>query len=855
MAIQNRRGNAVDFDPNKMLSGEFGYVLTDSVTYKKGLYYCYAPGDVRRLATAEDVQAILNSSESAYLALQQLIADLESNPNELTNMLNNITDLQNGKLDKVGDSKDNTVTFVENTNDEDIVSGENHATLFGKILKSIKTFRDSIGNILNLTTFEKSNLVGAVNEVDDRLATIESQGTYSDTTLHNDYKSIFTTGTGKDNLSADQDFSDIVSGQSNVKLDGLTGNNAVTNGDFSNGTTGWSGLNGTLSAVNNTLSLTGDGTSQSPIIYQNFSNKIINNKFFYMAKVKVTNSNAEYIKLECLNATTTDSTVRIDNPTQNTLYKLYGIFTYNSTSGNFRVREFYADAATANGKVMEVKDAVAIDLTALGLDTLTKEQCDFMYDHYINGLQGVGSGKIVSVGKNLFDKTSTVDKIIQQATSTYASRVVEEGFDCLKFVGNNSYSNKALGIKFKPNTQYTVKFTAKNNGTQGGLFAFLYTDGSMTLLPISGALSSSFTAYTVTSAPNKSVSDLTLSYNATGTNYYRLDNFQLEEGTTATTYEPYQSSELIYTLPQKFYRLPNNIADTMEEVNGVKQVTYQTKEYTLQSGDITALYTSTTNADRVVCSIPVDAKAGTTSINRQTIPLGFTSEVAVGDRDLISSIGSHYYGTSNTDLQLIVAKGTYASLAAAQTALAGTKIIYQLATPVTYKNGENGFSVTGNIEAYPNGTIYQEPVTIKESTNAKIHTTYNLSDKAVTMQNSAEISAINKKMSDWKTVNPWIAPTLLNGWVNTSANHDAAGYYKDEFGIVHLKGVISTGTIGTIAFILPNGFRPEKLYNPFATTANTAYAQLVIENNGNVKPYTGSNVGFSLNGISFKVVN
>lgn len=160
MAIRHRRGKFVDFDPNKMLSGEFGYALD-----RGELYYCYSPGNVKKLTTAEDVQAILNSSETAYSALQQLLIDLETNPSELTNILNNISALQSDKLDKLGDSKDNITTFTEYTEELDIVSGEKQSTLFGKILKSIKTFRTAIGVLASLSTVEKTNLVSAINEL------------------------------------------------------------------------------------------------------------------------------------------------------------------------------------------------------------------------------------------------------------------------------------------------------------------------------------------------------------------------------------------------------------------------------------------------------------------------------------------------------------------------------------------------------------------------------------------------------------------------------------------------------------------------------------------------------------------
>jgi hypothetical protein len=77
-------------------------------------------------------------------------AAIESS-NEFTALqtaLNEVGDVS-CKLDKIGDSKDCTVTFTEAATDEDIASGETHNTLFGKILKSIKTFRIAITDLTN----------------------------------------------------------------------------------------------------------------------------------------------------------------------------------------------------------------------------------------------------------------------------------------------------------------------------------------------------------------------------------------------------------------------------------------------------------------------------------------------------------------------------------------------------------------------------------------------------------------------------------------------------------------------------------------------------------------------------------
>lgn len=50
MAIQNRRGNESDFDPNKMLQGEWA-----TATDTEKVWMCFKPGKVRRMATYEDM--------------------------------------------------------------------------------------------------------------------------------------------------------------------------------------------------------------------------------------------------------------------------------------------------------------------------------------------------------------------------------------------------------------------------------------------------------------------------------------------------------------------------------------------------------------------------------------------------------------------------------------------------------------------------------------------------------------------------------------------------------------------------------------------------------------------------------
>jgi len=105
-----------------------------------------------------------------------------------------------------------------------------------------------------------------------------------------------------------------------------------------------------------------------------------------------------------------------------------------------------------------------------------------------------------------------------------------------------------------------------------------------------------------------------------------------------------------------------------------------------------------------------------------------------------------------------------------------------------------------------------------------------------------------------KVQEAWIAPTLLNGWVNFGAPYGDAKYYKDEFGIVHLEGFIKSGTVNQTCFQLPLGYRPEKaLLIP--CFSNGTIGVIVITVLGEVQPTVPSNnTNLSLSNASFKAV-
>lgn len=98
----------------------------------------------------------------------------------------------------------------------------------------------------------------------------------------------------------------------------------------------------------------------------------------------------------------------------------------------------------------------------------------------------------------------------------------------------------------------------------------------------------------------------------------------------------------------------------------------------------------------------------------------------------------------------------------------------------------------------------------------------------------------------------FIAPTLLNSWVNFDVSlTNPVGYYKDAGGIVHLRGFIKSGTVGSPIFTLPAGYRPTR-EEVFACSSNDSFGRVDVTPAGSVTLIIGSNLNASLDGITFR---
>ena len=153
---------------------------------------------------------------------------------------------------------------------------------------------------------------------------------------------------------------------------------------------------------------------------------------------------------------------------------------------------------------------------------------------------GLGRDNYIDVietrGKNLFDE-QTILGTIEGATYEDGHYVfgVNEAYQ--------KYKNCIPSLKFKDNTQYTMTIKGysignnpnTNDGKTNFRIVFKYTDGTESFEKLNYKTE---TELIYTSTANKTIEKMYMYYGYGGTAY--ISHIQLEEGTTATSFEPYK---------------------------------------------------------------------------------------------------------------------------------------------------------------------------------------------------------------------------------------------------------------------------------------------------------------------------
>ena len=100
-------------------------------------------------------------------------------------------------------------------------------------------------------------------------------------------------------------------------------------------------------------------------------------------------------------------------------------------------------------------------------------------------------------------------------------------------------------------------------------------------------------------------------------------------------------------------------------------------------------------------------------------------------------------------------------------------------------------------------------------------------------------------LEDWHEIGATSEPGFANSWVNAGAQATAA-FMKLPTGLVVIKGIIKSGTLGTAAFTLPVGYRTVAQQDFAAYTSGAALGRVVLSSNGQVRPFNGANPYFSI---------
>jgi hypothetical protein len=111
----------------------------------------------------------------------------------------------------------------------------------------------------------------------------------------------------------------------------------------------------------------------------------------------------------------------------------------------------------------------------------------------------------------------------------------------------------------------------------------------------------------------------------------------------------------------------------------------------------------------------------------------------------------------------------------------------------------------------------------------------------------------SKQLIDF--LEPWKAPTLLNGWglYSPLGTWNPPGYYKDITGRVYLRGLLSkaAGATTAIMFQLPASYRPP-FQCIFPAIALDVLCEIRVDNLGNVWASAGgSNNWTCIDSVNF----
>ena len=499
-------------------------------------------------------------------------------------------------------------------------------------------------------------------------------------------------------------------GQAQAEIRGLTVHNSNENDDIQT-LDGYSAFASSNSLANQILTNITDGSQASGQVLKNTTLLNANGyDIFIKARARVTNSNCLVLRLDVDGTGGVQEAIGIviNNPVQNQWYYFYEKIsptTFNNGLLRLIFTHNYADGATANGKIMEidgVEKVQSIKTSDTSFSAWAESKLLLLAQSMQAGtdLQDVKNPILRSNGKNLFDYNNLGTHVLGNLT------VFEEG---LKGESSDNWDEATYGIEeLGLKETYSYQFKAYQKivvGDDRRVTILFFGDDGITLLDFvdTDQIGTGYVSVVSTIPIGTRYVEFRFARNTATAHEVNYLEIQLELGTVATTYEAYKLSEMsiLASGGADWYgrSLPNSVYDYIDVFGRSHQ---NVQEYVLQSSDVASLVTALANVDLVVVNKQLDDYLydnDTLSLEnskRYNIP-GFTPIPALFD-DVSSEYTNYNRGT--TTIALLVPKSVYASLAEAQADLAGTVILYQLATPIIIDAQITIVDQDGNPQAY-----------------------------------------------------------------------------------------------------------------------------------------------------------
>ena len=291
--------------------------------------------------------------------------------------------------------------------------------------------------------------------------------------------------------------------------------------------------------------------------------------------------------------------------------------------------------------------------------------------------------EVKNTGKNLFDGTGwrpvqSDDGFPKPATG---ATIVSSDANNISFTSKQrTYAGVESGfINVKANETYmfSAKFTTPTN-------RFFITQYDENKIRISTLNYANVTTLQNTSFTTTNDGYITIAFTNTTNEQttYKIENIQLEKGSTSTAYEPYQSSSLLFQLDQPLRSLPNGVKDELVIENGRAKIIKKVGKIVLDGSESWQV-TSRSNGYQFQTRNSLGKIIPDTEIGMLS---NYFKGIKFSDRDSINE--SIYAYNADTDIRILTNVASTTANFKTWLSTHNTQVDYELAEPYTETIGE-----------------------------------------------------------------------------------------------------------------------------------------------------------------------